>query len=49
MVARRKGPAQADRGGSTEEEFIKMSDALADADYKKCLKLVDGGSCRLCP
>lgn len=38
------GPAPADRGGSTEDAFIKISEALEDGDYKRTLKLVDGGA-----
>lgn len=46
MGSRKKAasvPVPSDHGGSTEDAFMKIADALEDADYPKVLKLVDGG------
>eukprot|EP00892_Ulva_mutabilis_P007847 jgi/Ulvmu1/5434/UM022_0229.1 len=45
MAPRKKGssaPAQTDHGGSIEDVFFKITNALEDLDYTKVLKLVDG-------
>jgi hypothetical protein len=41
----KQAPAVSQQGaGGTEALFAKLSDALQDADYKKCIKLADSGT-----